>query len=425
MGKDKKTEDFEYYKNFNFSSFDFNLDTPIFRYFPLKYAKSMIQDKKLCLRRVDEWEDVYEDWLTKELSLEHDVHIPCALAQCWTLLEESDAMWRIYSNIEKHKEGSDENYDYSAIRVKTTPRKLLEQILKNGECYANTLISPVKYFDRDKFIEKRNAIMDLFKSNPQKAVADSYFIKRDPFEHEKEVRIVVLCSGVYYVLKLLKPGINPDELFDEFVIDPRISREGYYRVRQSFLDLGVSEKKIRQSELYQLNPYPNVDSSNTKPETKEILQEIIRMRMVRYGNNCSLDDIELEQLTDLSALFVNKDNTDILCKFNGNISNWNVSNVKDMSEMFEGSQFNKDISNWDVGNVENMSMMFAGSQFNGDISNWNVRNVENMSGMFAGSQFNGDISKWDVGNVRDMIWMFAGSQFNGDISKWKVKPYYA
>ena len=45
--------------------------------------------------------------------------------------------------------------------------------------------------------------------------------------------------------------------------------------------------------------------------------------------------------------------------------------------------------------------MFSESQFNGDISNWDVSNVTNMIGMFYNSQFNGDISNWDVSNVID------------------------
>ena len=32
--------------------------------------------------------------------------------------------------------------------------------------------------------------------------------------------------------------------------------------------------------------------------------------------------------------------------FNGNISNWDVSNVTTMSYMFEYSEFNQDISSW-------------------------------------------------------------------------------
>ena len=46
------------------------------------------------------------------------------------------------------------------------------------------------------------------------------------------------------------------------------------------------------------------------------------------------------------------------------------------------------------------------SQFNGDISNWDVSSVTDMSDMFSESQFNGDISNWDVSNVTNMIGMF-------------------
>jgi surface protein len=40
--------------------------------------------------------------------------------------------------------------------------------------------------------------------------------------------------------------------------------------------------------------------------------------------------------------------------------------------------------------------------FNGDISQWDVSNVTDMSFMFYRSNFTGDISKWDVSNVTNM-----------------------
>jgi len=55
-----------------------------------------------------------------------------------------------------------------------------------------------------------------------------------------------------------------------------------------------------------------------------------------------------------------------------------------------------------------MSYMFHGaSTFNGDISKWDVSNVKDMRFMFyRASTFNGDISQWDVSSVTDMKGMF-------------------
>ena len=105
---------------------------------------------------------------------------------------------------------------------------------------------------------------------------------------------------------------------------------------------------------------------------------------------------------------------------NGHISYWDISNVTDMSFMFDDCKFDGDISNWDVSNVTDMSFMFRWSKFNGDILKWDVSRVTDMSNMFYCSIFNGDISKWDVSNVTDMRRMFEDSAFDGDISQWNV-----
>ena len=102
-------------------------------------------------------------------------------------------------------------------------------------------------------------------------------------------------------------------------------------------------------------------------------------------------------------------------------SDWDVSNITNMSGMFSGAtNFNQDISGWDVSNVTDMSGMFSGTLFNQDLSSWDVSNVTDMSGMFVGAGFNQDISSWDVSNVTDMSEMFSYSSFNQDISKWDV-----
>ena len=156
----------------------------------------------------------------------------------------------------------------------------------------------------------------------------------------------------------------------------------------------------------------SLPAANYKANNNEI-HSLVTNCVKILGDNCNLNWIDVSNVTNMSKLFENS-------TFNGDISNWNVSNVTNMSKLFENSAFNGDISNWDVSNVTDMSAMFAWSIFNGDISNWDVSNVKNMQRMFAWSNFNRDISKWHISNVNDMQRMFAWSNFNSDISKWNI-----
>ena len=104
------------------------------------------------------------------------------------------------------------------------------------------------------------------------------------------------------------------------------------------------------------------------------------------------------------------------------IANWDVSNVVDMSSLFNGrSGFNQDIGSWNTEMVTDMSGMFQGaSAFNQPVGNWATGSVVDMSGMFEGaSEFNQDISSWSVGAVVNMESMFSSaSSFNQDITGW-------
>ena len=68
----------------------------------------------------------------------------------------------------------------------------------------------------------------------------------------------------------------------------------------------------------------------------------------------------------------------------GDISNWDMSNVTDMNDMFLGAtSFNQPLNNWNVSNVTNMMYMFRGaSSFNQPLNKWNVSKVTSMNAMF-------------------------------------------
>ena len=89
------------------------------------------------------------------------------------------------------------------------------------------------------------------------------------------------------------------------------------------------------------------------PETKEELQDIIKQRIKEEGDKVDLNDIDVSNITDMSSLFESTN-------FNGNISKWDVSNVENMSYMFAGCKvFNQDLSKWDVSNVKEHYFIFS------------------------------------------------------------------
>ena len=110
----------------------------------------------------------------------------------------------------------------------------------------------------------------------------------------------------------------------------------------------------------------------------------------------------MSRITNLNEVFAHGNAQD----FNGDISEWDTSNVILMEGTFLNSKFTGDISKWDVSNVTKMDHMFRDSQFNGDISKWNVSKVETMYCMFKNSQFNQDISKWEIDNDCAISGMF-------------------
>ena len=183
------------------------------------------------------------------------------------------------------------------------------------------------------------------------------------------------------------------------------------------------------------------------PKTKEELQEIIIEKLKKNIEEPCLNDIDTSKIIDMSDLFSSyRDNylyqndidTNEIIKLD--LSDWDVSNVTNMSWMFNGcSSLEKlDISQWDTSNVTNMIYMFQScsslkeldisdwdtskvkdmnSMFQScdslkglDLSNWNTSNVENIGYMFYGcsSLKKLNISGWDMSNVVNKFWTFQG-----------------
>lgn len=107
--------------------------------------------------------------------------------------------------------------------------------------------------------------------------------------------------------------------------------------------------------------------------------------------------------------------------------NWDVSHANSFENLFYFTDLvSLDLSNWNTSNVINMSNTFADCHLltNIALSNWNTDNVTNMSGMFDDCQNleNLDVSKWHTNNVTNMayIFRFCNKLKDINVSKWNT-----
>lgn len=175
----------------------------------------------------------------------------------------------------------------------------------------------------------------------------------------------VADSEDIYVVQLSKSDCKSHQRAIRTIIDKYNNKE-YKTTKQ----LGIYDENLithnKIINMRKLREYITVEESglsDLKPTNKKELEELIKQRMKEQGPNCDLNDIDVSEIKDMSALFYNSE-------FNGDISKWDVSNVKDMHSMFYNSSFDGDISKWNVSRVKDMGYMFVGSPLEGNEPNW-------------------------------------------------------
>lgn len=119
-----------------------------------------------------------------------------------------------------------------------------------------------------------------------------------------------------------------------------------------------------------------------------------------------IPNIITEKVVDMSMLFYGVKPDPI------NLSRFDTSKVEDFSYLFYNSTIGEDsqMPAWDTSSARNMQSMFASSGFSVlDISNFDTSNVTNMSGMFDGMLILKELrigSKFNTTNVTNMERMF-------------------
>ena len=242
---------------------ELNLNTPVYIYMRLRHVIGLIQNHTLSIPRVNKWEDTYENWFIKEdfrlvdgTKITATNLIPCVYGQCWTKLKESDAMWRIYSTVKKSESDKTNSFEYlqeSSIKIRTTAQKIYNAVPPSFR--DKTYIGNVNYLSQQEF-DNHVARLDIkSRTNLERALIESYFIKRKEFTHEEEIRTTIIFdpSDSEIQNNFIYWSINPNDIIEELVADPRLNDEEYQYVHDQLVKAKARPECISQSELYKFN----------------------------------------------------------------------------------------------------------------------------------------------------------------------------
>ena len=175
--------------------------------------------------------------------------------------ENSAAMWHlygVYNNLSRQgglASINPQNFVKCSIQVKSTPRKILSylsQVLVNAE--ENLFCGHVRYIEEHEFDVRIRGykFKDFLEQAGQKRFAEFMCFKRIAFNHEQEIRFIyqdITVDSTQPSSDFHEFTLDPNFLFDEIVLDPRLADWECSKVKESLLINGIT-LNIRQSDLY-------------------------------------------------------------------------------------------------------------------------------------------------------------------------------
>lgn len=222
-----------------------DINDRVYKYMTLNQFLYLIENNMTYFTRIECWDDSWEaprrniPVLNENGKIEYPIYSSSSdlFGQCWTLKEESDAMWRIYSP------NKDE------IKIATSVKKF--ELITGIDHYA---VNKVYYYSdlRDglQYGENMEGLSNLLKDG---------LIKRVAFNHEEEVRLLTLNDERILGKRIkdgnhIQLGINVIEFIEDIVIDPRA--DDYYidTIRKYCRRVGLKITP-KKSELYSDNIY--------------------------------------------------------------------------------------------------------------------------------------------------------------------------
>lgn len=229
--------------------FDLEMDTKIYRVFPLVRVLDLFEKSRNILVRPRLWDDPFENFFLGARAFYDSAEVDMSIlkeswyGQCWTTLAESDAMWRIYSPT---KDG---------VCVGTTVGKLFRSYYDetNSRSALKMFIGRVAYKGENEIavMAEDLTFTDLAGGGTNKEFARTLLVKRLEFAHEHEVRILFCDVDKEHPLDDIAPfNFDAAALIESVVFDPRLDLRIMSAVSSVIAGLGY-KNNIDRSRLYE------------------------------------------------------------------------------------------------------------------------------------------------------------------------------
>lgn len=242
-------------QNYIFFKIETDIDKPIYRVFSIERFLEVYHKGKLVLVKPKKWDDPFENFILKSKArLETGEHVEFSFAhsmygQCWSFDQESDTMWRIYS------------HQKNGVKIRTTPRKLREALAAEIQYpELSAFIGCVMYKEQVELLEMVNdrvMMHDKVFDSTGRGHAETLLFKRMEFSHENEVRLIYSGTQEDAVCDVFKFKIDPHDLFDEVIFDPRMDENLTSIYKQHLVATGF-RGRVDRSTLYDV---PNLTVS--------------------------------------------------------------------------------------------------------------------------------------------------------------------
>jgi len=227
----------------------------VYRIFSLKWFLDLLQNKKIALMNFAKWDDPFENFLFKaKAKNKNGVDVDFAklreyvYGQSWCLVEETDAIWRIYSN------------DKTSVKVKANVGRLFDSLYGDGESTCVHLYFGKVFYEKlqntETLMKNRLKIhKSLFHDTSGSGIIDYFLIKRPEFEHEHEARIIYNSSSDDPIRakngnnEMIKFDIEPNKIFEKLTLDPRLNNKEFKNIELQIRSIGYTGE-IEKSSLY-------------------------------------------------------------------------------------------------------------------------------------------------------------------------------